>query len=476
MIFNSLSFALFFLVVYALYLVLNRKWQNVLLLTASYVFYSFWDWRFLSLIILSTVFNYYLGIKIHEATHPEKRKLFFWLSICLNLGILGFFKYFNFFADSLSILLGLFGWHIGDVTLNIILPLGISFYTFQAMSYPIDINRGIIKPTRNLLDLALFITFFPLLEAGPIERARNLIPQIENKRQVTLNRFYEGSWLFFWGLYKKILIADNLGKIVNAIFSVFGDLSGADTLIASYLLAFRIYADFSGYSDMARGIGKVMGFDLVANFKMPFFSVNIPDLWQRWHISLTTWIKEYLFYPLALMRFFGRQLSAPLVVIITWAVMGFWHGPAWRFVSWGVYHGVIIVLYSKIRPYLRLINPRNVLAARTLVAAQIFLVFNLFCLGILFFGVDSASQVFTAWQKVFFNFGTSQLYNFDLAVWTVILLVPLLLMEYFQRRDDDEMVIFKWPVVVRGIVYYVLLYLIIMYGDFGAQKYFYFQF
>ena len=476
MIFNSLNFAIFFLVVYLLYLAAPHKWQNRLLLIASYVFYSFWDWRFLSLIILSTIFNYYLGIKIAEATHQKNRKLYFWLSICFNLGMLGFFKYFNFFAANLSSFLGSFGWHVDGLTLNIILPLGISFYTFQAMSYPIDINRGMIRPTRNFLDFALFITFFPLLGAGPIERARNLLPQIENRRDITLKRFYEGSWLFFWGLYKKILIADNLAKIANAALGTFGILSGVDTLVASYLVVFRIYADFSGYSDMARGISRVMGFNIMANFKVPFFSVNIADFWQRWHISLTTWIKEYLFYPLALIRVFGKQLSATFVIIITWALMGFWHGPAPVFVVWGIYHGIIIVIYSRLRPYLRLINPKNIVAAKSLIALRVITIFNLFSLGILFFALERVSQVFAAWHKIFFNFGTSRLCNFDFAIWMIILLVPLFLIEYFQRKNDDEMIIFKWPALARGVVYYILLYSIIMYGNFNAQKYFYFQF
>ncbi len=476
MIFNSLQFAVFFLAVYILYLAINHKWQNRLLLIASYVFYSFWDWRFLSLIILSTAFNYYLGIKIGSETHPEKKKTFFWLCIGLNLGILGFFKYFNFFADNLCAILGTFGWHADMITLNIILPLGISFYTFQAMSYPIDINRGVIKPTRNFLDFALFITFFPLLEAGPIERARNLIPQIENKRRIASGHFYEGSWLFFWGLYKKIFIADNLAKIFNAIFSQFGNLSGGDILILSYIVAFRIYADFSGYSDMARGIARALGFDIMLNFRAPFFSANISDFWQRWHISLTTWIKEYLYYPLALMKFFGRELYAPLVIIVTWAIMGFWHGPDWKFVLWGVYHGAIIVAYSKAKPYLRLIKPGNAFIARILTLVQVLFIFNLFSLGILFFAADSSQAVLKAWYNIFFNFGSLSLAGFELGVWAVMLLVPLLLMDYFQYKSNNEMIIFKWPIPVRAAIYYLIFYSIVMYGDFSAQKYFYFQF
>ncbi|MCG2704889.1 MAG: MBOAT family protein [Candidatus Omnitrophica bacterium] len=476
MVFNSLVFLLFFLVVYLLYIVTPHKWQNKLLLIAGYVFYSFWDWRFLSLILASTLFNYYFGLKIEEAGSQPRKKAFFILSMVFNIGMLGFFKYFNFFVDNLRVFLEFFGWYIDGVTLNIILPLGISFYTFQAMSYSIDIYGGVIKPTRNFLNFALFISFFPIIEAGPIERARNLIPQIENKRKITLDAFYQGSWLIFWGLYKKILIADNLAKISNAIFSKSAECPGSLLLLAMYAFAFRVYADFSGYSDMARGLARLMGFNIMVNFRAPFFSRNIADLWQRWHISLTTWIKEYLYYPLALAHFFGRQLNAALVIVVTWAIMGFWHGAAWRFVLWGVYHGLIIIIYSKIRPYLRLIKPKNKVLSISVIIAQVLLVFNLFCVGLLFFAVNSTAGVIAILRSILFSFAPSSLMNLDYIVWAFILIVPLLLIEYFQDRRNDEMVVLKWPILARAVVYYILLYSIILYGDFGAQKYFYFQF
>ena len=476
MLFNSLHFALFFAVLYVLYIVFKHKWQNILLLLASYVFYSFWDWRFLSLLVISTLVNYHLGLRIDDSKEERKRKLYLILSICFNLGLLGFFKYFNFFLDNLHTLLWYLGWHVDKVTLNIILPLGISFYTFQAMSYPIDIFRRVIKPTKNITNFALFIAFFPQLIAGPIERARNLIPQIENERKLNLKSFYEGSWLILWGLFKKIVIADNLAKITEASFSRGSIVLGGTALIATYAFAFQVYADFSGYSNMARGLAKLLGFNIMVNFRMPFFSSNLYDFWQRWHISLTTWIKEYLYYPLALAKVFGRQLKAPVVIILTWAIMGFWHGAAWKFIMWGVYHGAILVLYSKIRPYLKNIKPKKAWISSCLSIVNTFIVFNLFCIGILFFAAESTTQAFGIMGNIVNGLFFYQYFSLNIALLVLILTLPIVIMEYFQHKSNDEIIIFKWPIPVRAMVYYLILYSIILYGDFSAQQYYYFQF
>ncbi len=476
MLFNSLRFVIFFIPTYLIYLALKQKWQNRLLLAASYVFYSFWDWRFLSLIVLSTVLNYYFGLKIDSEQDERRRKLFIIISVFLNLAILGFFKYFDFFADNLQALLWVFGWHTTRVSVNIVLPLGISFYTFLIMTYTIDIYRRVMKPTRNFLDFALFVSFFPQLIAGPIERARNLIPQIQSKRIITRERFYEGSWLIFWGLYKKIVVADNLSKITGQLFQGVSPYFGGETVIATYAFAFQVYADFSGYSDMARGLARLMGFDLMANFRVPFFSRNVYDLWQRWHISLTTWIKEYVFYPLALAKFYGRQLAAPLVIMLTWALMGFWHGPAWRYIVWGLYHALLIIIYSRIKPYLGGIRIKNRIAAAVVGCAQIFLVFNLFCVGIIFFASRNMIQVSYSVRQILFHFSDQFRYKLNALALLGILMIPFFLVEYRQFKTDDEMAIFKWPLIVRSLMYYLILYLIICYGDLGAQKYYYFQF
>ena len=475
MLFNSLHFALFFGITYLLYLKLHNNYQlqNKLLLAASFLFYAFWDWRFLSLVILSIFFNYYLGLKIDVSETQKRRKLFLVINLCLNLVILGFFKYYNFFAESLEGFFDIFGWHIDVVTLNIILPLGISFYTFQAMSYTIDIYRRVIKSTNNLSDFALFVSFFPLISAGPIERARNMLPQIQNKREITLGKFYEGSWLFFWGLYKKIFIADNLAKITKDVFeNTTASFPGGMILVATYAFAFQIYADFSGYSDMARGIARAMGFDVMLNFRNPFFSKNVYDFWQRWHISLTTWIKEYIFYPLALAKFFGKEIRRRFVIIITWAIMGFWHGAAWKYVFWGIYHGVVIVIYNAVRPYISFIKLEKPLS-HVSNFLKMLLIFHIFCVGILFFAVGSSAAVLNALRSIIFRF--SNPYN-NLAILFILYTGMLILIEYFQYRRDDEFVVFKWPFLVRGLVYYLILYSIILCGDFNAQRYYYFQF
>lgn len=476
MVFNSLPFAQFFLAVYILYLVLNHKWQNGLLLAASYVFYGFWDWRFLSLIWASTAFNYYLGLAIDASGGEKRRKALLVTAVVLNLAMLGFFKYFHFFAENLHSIFMALGLPVNRVTLDIVLPLGISFYTFQAMSYPIDIYRRVMKPTRNILDFGLFIAFFPQLVAGPIERAKNLLPQIALRRTITLEKFYGGIWLIFWGLFKKIFVADNLAKITVAVFAAPANFSGGELLVATYAFACQVYADFSGYSDMARGLARTMGFELMVNFRAPFFASNIYDFWQRWHISLTTWIKEYVYYPLALARFFGRQFKAFAVVVVTWAIMGFWHGPEWKFVLWGVYHGLVIVIYSRIRPYLNLIKPKSRILAGSWTTLQVLAIFHIFCVGILFFALPSAAAVLDVLRRIGAGLVTGFAASLPITALFTFYTAFLFIIEYFQYRDNDEMAVFRWPTLARGLVYFILLYTIILFGDFSAQRYYYFQF
>jgi len=336
-VFNSLQFFLFFAVVYSLYLAFNHKWQNRMLLVASYVFYGTWDWRFLSLIVISTIIDYYCGIKIDEITDAKKRKQFLAISIVANLSMLGFFKYFNFFAENLQALCCFFGFQVQPHFLNIILPVGISFYTFQTMSYTIDIYKGQLKPTRKFFDFALFVSFFPQLVAGPIERASHLLPQILSKRKVTIDKFCEGCYLIFWGLFLKVFVADNLARLVDPIFASDPPYNGVKVLLGLYAFAFQIFGDFAGYSNIARGLGKCMGFDIMVNFNLPYFVTNPSDFWRRWHISLSTWLRDYLYIPLGGNKkgtlFTYRNLA------ITMFLGGLWHGAAWTFIIWGAYRG-----------------------------------------------------------------------------------------------------------------------------------------
>jgi len=298
MLFNSQVFLIFFVVVYGLYRLLPHRWQNVLLLVSSYFFYGWWDWRFLTLIFLSTVIDYIAGGIIYSAgPNQRRRKAAVVVSMTSNLVILGFFKYFNFFADNLSAVLQYAGLPAFTRHLNIILPVGISFYTFQAMSYALDIYRGHLKPARSFLNFATFVAYFPQLVAGPIERASNLLPQIENPRTITRAGIESGAWLIFWGLFKKCVIADNLAVLVDGVFGATG-ATGATSLLALYAFAFQILCDFSGYSDIARGLARWMGVELMLNFNNPYAALNPKDFWSRWHISLSSWLRDYLYIPL----------------------------------------------------------------------------------------------------------------------------------------------------------------------------------
>lgn len=476
MVFNSLKFALFFLSVYVFYLTIPRRWQNALLLLASYLFYAFWDWRFLSIIWLSTAVNFFAGRFIggHEEEISRKRALV--VCIVLNLAILGVFKYFNFFADGLQLFLWAIGIHAKRAVLDIVLPLGISFYTFQAMTYPIDIYRRVIAPTRAAGDFALFVAFFPNLIAGPIERAKNMLPQFAQERRITADGFVAGCWLIFWGLFKKIVVADNLASMTDMVFKQYVPVFGLNSLFAIFTFTFQIYADFSGYSDMARGLGKLMGFDIMRNFRNPFFAANIYDLWQRWHISLTTWIKEYIYYPLALAKFKGRQLAAPLVVMFTWALMGFWHGPDWKFVLWGLYHGVIIVIYNRMRPYLYWLRPRRGIARAAWAALGGVSVFTLFSLGLVFFAAESAGQAASVFRATAFRLFDIRSFSAGIVSYVLPLIAPVIIIESFQFARDDELIVFKWPMAVQAIAFFVIFYYIVFMGNFSAEQYYYFQF
>jgi alginate O-acetyltransferase complex protein AlgI len=303
----------------------NLRVQNLLLLISSYVFYGWWDYRFLSLIFLSTVVDYFVGLKIHDSKAKKTKKSYLWISILFNLGLLGFFKYFNFFIDSWIDLLGAFGYEQGSTwTLNVILPVGISFYTFQTMSYCLDIYHGKLKPTKDFISFASFVSFFPQLVAGPIERASNLLPQILTNRIFKYEQGVQGLRLILYGMFKKVVIADSLAPHVDTIFKNYATLNGGVLLLGLIYFSFQIYCDFSGYSDIAIGTSKLFGFELMSNFKFPYFSRDIGEFWRRWHISLSTWFRDYLYIPLGGSKG-GKWISIRNIFII-FIVSGFWHG------------------------------------------------------------------------------------------------------------------------------------------------------
>tara|TARA_Y100000741_G_scaffold334531_1_gene291801 strand:+ start:175 stop:1500 length:1326 start_codon:yes stop_codon:yes gene_type:complete len=309
---------------------------------SSYVFYGWWDYRFLSLIFLSTVVDYFVGLKIHDSNDKKTKKCYLWVSILFNLGLLGFFKYFNFFIDSWIDLLGTIGYEQKSTwTLNVILPVGISFYTFQTMSYSLDIYHGKLKPTKDFISFASFVSFFPQLVAGPIERASNLLPQILNNRTFKYEQGVQGLRLILYGMFKKVVIADSLAPHVDTIFENYATLNGGVLLLGLIYFSFQIYCDFSGYSDIAIGTSKLFGFELMSNFKFPYFSRDIGEFWRRWHISLSTWFRDYLYIPLGGSKG-GKWLSIRNIFII-FIVSGFWHGANWTFIMWGLIHAMLYI-------------------------------------------------------------------------------------------------------------------------------------
>jgi len=344
MLFNSISFALFFPLVFFLYWSIPKekiRLQNLLLLISSYYFYACWDWRFLFLLIFSTVLDYTTGQLMEQSTSDKKRKLYFWLSVLINLGFLGVFKYFNFFSESFSEALSLLGWQVNPVYINIILPVGISFYTFHGLSYVIDIYKRKINAEKNYIDYALFVSYFPLLVAGPIERATHLLPQIKKMRVFDYSQAISGLRQILWGLFKKIVVADNCALIVNQIFDNPTHHSGSTLALGAVLFAFQIYGDFSGYSDIALGTSRLLGINLLKNFNFPYFSRDIAEFWRRWHISLTTWFRDYVYIPLGGSR--GTLTQTIRNTFIIFLISGFWHGANWTFIAWGGLHALFFV-------------------------------------------------------------------------------------------------------------------------------------
>ena len=345
MIFNSLEFFIFLPIVFLLYWFVfkkNVKTQNIFILFASYLFYGWWDWRFLSLILLSTTVDYFIGLKIDSTDNQKSGKSWLWVSVLFNVGLLGFFKYFNFFVDSWIDMFSLFGYEMKSTwTLRVILPVGISFYTFQTMSYSFDIYYKKLKPTKDFLSFAAFVSFFPQLVAGPIERASNLLNQILNKRTFNYDQTVSGLKLILWGLFKKVVIADSLAPMVDDIFLNYADYPASTLILGVTMFSFQVYGDFSGYSDIAIGTAKLFGIELMSNFKFPNFSRNVAEYWQRWHVSLSTWFRHYIYIPLGGSRV--SKLKSVLNIAIVFLVSGFWHGANWTFIFWGAFHALAFI-------------------------------------------------------------------------------------------------------------------------------------
>lgn len=481
MLFNSLQFFVFFSVVYSLYLALNHKWQNRMLLLASCIFYAAWNWKFLFLMFFSISTDFVCSQFIARATTKSSRRFFLGVSLSVNLLILGFFKYFNFFVQNALDLLKFFG--IADpafgFALKIILPLGISFYTFEAISYVVDVYRGIIKPAQRYWDYVLFVIYFPHLIAGPIMRARDFIPQITTPRILRFDGVVDGFRLFFWGLFEKIFVADNLAKIVDPFFASSGPYTGSGVLFALYAFAFQIFCDFDGYSNMARGLGKCMGFEIVINFNLPYFATNPSEFWKRWHISLSSWLRDYLYIPLGGSRPEGGNKKGGVAtyrnLMITMVLGGLWHGAQWTFVWWGCYHGILLVVYrlfQERRPQKEEESVPRLSDPWFLIRAVFF--FHLVCLGWLLFRAQSMTQVFQMLSALVFDFDINKIVSG--LRWELICIPILLTVQIFQYRHNDLTVMFRMNPLLRGLFYYACLILIIIFGVTGAQEFIYFQF
>jgi len=477
MTFNSFEFAVFFTIVVGTYWLLTHRLQNLFLLVASYVFYAGWDWRFLSLLFVSTCIDYVVALRIYAAKTtgnagaPTRRKLWLTASICAQLGILGFFKYFNFFTDSFVELMHALGLEVSPVILRIVLPVGVSFYTFQTMSYTIDVYRGKMLPTKRFLDFALFVAFFPQLVAGPIERAALLLPQVTHPRRFSGSQFVDGLQLIFLGLFKKIYVADHLAPLVDQVFCS-GSASGGDVLFGVYAFALQIYCDFSGYSDVARGCAKCLGMELMLNFDHPYIAESPSEFWRRWHISLSTWLRDYLYIPLGGNR--RGPANTRRNVMLTMLLGGLWHGAAWKFVLWGVYHGLLLILFRpRLAPGLgdRRLSSLRSQAGRVF---RILLMFHLTCFGWLLFRAQSVAQIgamvhslATAWTPL----------SLELVRPLIIFGGPLLIVEALQLAAGREDLhrLSAVPEWTRCVGYSILFYLLAFHGA-ASQSFIYFQF
>lgn len=476
MLFHSAEFLWFFVGVYALYIVLSRhyRWQNLLLLAASYYFYGYWDYRFLALIVASTVTDYVAGLRIQAARDEDRlrsARVWMWLSVAVNLSILGFFKYFNFFADSLRDLMLTMGIEASPFTLKIVLPVGISFYTFQTMSYTLDVYRGRQKPTRNFLDFSLFVAFFPQLMAGPIERAGKLLPQIQGPRTITAAGVHDGLWHFTWGFFKKVFIADNLASYVSWGFSF--DQATTFTDFYMVMLAFTIlfYCDFSGYSDMAIGLAKMLGIELSRNFNLPYFADSPSVLWSRWHITLSNWFRDYVYMPL---RRHGH-LAAGTAAIITMLLVGLWHGANWTYIAWGGLWGVVVVAHRFTSQGTGALIKKHSFMRLPIYWAGVAFTFHLWMvLGIMFVATDmgDASRKLSIFVSGFAHSRDSFRDMMTLCYYSW----PLVVVQCFQYWRKDVDVVKRMPFAVEVLTYCLLLTLLFVNGVKLDQEFIYFQF
>lgn len=478
MLFNTLNFAIFLPIVFIFYWFVankNLKLQNIFLLVASYFFYACWDWRFLFLLIFSTLLDYYTGIKMSDSKNKNERKFWFWLSISINIGFLGVFKYYNFFAESFALSASYFGFHVDAFTLKVILPVGISFYTFHGLSYVIDIYKERIKAEKNFIDYSVFVCFFPLLVAGPIERATHLLPQIKTKRIFNYEKAVDGLRQILWGLFKKVVIADQCALLANDIFNNSSDYSGSTLFLGGLLFTFQIYGDFSGYSDIALGTARLFGIDLLRNFAFPYFSRDIAEFWRRWHMSLSTWFRDYLYIPLGGSK--GGMWMKIRNTFIIFIVSGFWHGANWTFIIWGFLNALYImpsIVLNTHRNNLDIVAQGKILPTlKEFMSMSITFILTVFAW--IFFrsnNVDHAvSIISTIFSKSIFSLPTI------LPKTLFLFLLIFVIIEWFGR--EEQFAIAKLGLKSRRIfawAFYFIIVLTIFYFSGPEEQFIYFQF
>ena len=483
MLFNSIDFAIFLPIVFILYWFVsnnNLKLQNFLIVVASYLFYGWWDWRFLSLILFSTVIDYTVGRKLRIEENQVKRKVLLWTSILINLGFLGFFKYYNFFLDNFITAFSFFGTEIKSNSLNIILPVGISFYTFQTLSYTIDVYKRKLEPTKDFIAFSAFVSFFPQLVAGPIERANHLLPQFYKKRMFDYSNAVDGMRQILWGLFKKMVIADNCAVFANQIFNNSADLNGSTLVLGAIFFTFQIYGDFSGYSDIAIGTSRLFGFNLMQNFNFPYFSRDIAEFWRRWHISLSTWFRDYLYIPLGGSR--GGNWMKVRNTFIIFIVSGFWHGANWTFIVWGGLNAIYFL------PLLLTNNNRNNL--ETVAQGKFFpnikelsfilLTFSLTVFAWIFFRAENIVHALDYISEILSSslFEIPKFKGMRSAFTTILIIGVFILIEWQGRQGQYAIsnIGQKWYRPIRWTFYSFLIFAIGMYMPSIESPFIYFQF
>ncbi|WP_074406528.1 MBOAT family O-acyltransferase [Aquimarina megaterium] len=481
MVFNSLDFVVFIIPVFLLYwLVFNRSkvYQNIFLLGASLFFYTWADWRFLVLLIGSTLINYYLGLKIFRTPEDRKKSIFLYIGLVFNVGLLLYFKYFNFFYEGFYEILNVFGSESTYNSLVILLPLGISFFTFQTLGYLIDVYNEEIEPSENLLEFSVFVTFFPKILSGPIERASSLIPQIQEKRVISYQVSVDGLRQILWGLFAKIVVAENCALIANPIFNNYENESGSTLLLGAFFYAIQLYADFSGYSNMAIGVSKLFGIQLMRNFSTPFFSTNISDFWRKWHMSLTTWMMDYVFTPLSFTLRRHQKKGLIISIITTFVLVGFWHGANWTFVVYGLLHGIYfvpLVFSGKMNTSETVAKGKMLPSIKEII--KMILLFVLIMLTDVFFRVESVSVGFEYLQGIF----SLSIIDVPSVLFTSTTLITtalvgfFMLIEWVNREKKHDFEIGNYNIYLRWISYVSIFVLILIFGK-SAETFIYFQF